>query len=99
MADERFKALTSMKDRKSAFEDFCRDVSEQQKRSKGTNGQAERHDSEEAKANFRSLMEEASKRTPDGEAPLIQFVLLASPGHTYPIGLKADGGSCLLPQV
>ena len=66
VADDRFKAITQMKDRKAAFEDYCRDYSEQKKRMKSVNGQAETLDSEAAKSNFRSLLDEASTRDPDG---------------------------------
>ena len=75
VADDRFKAVSSMRDRKAAFEDHCRNMSEQKKRVKAANGQAESLDSEEAKSSFRSLMEEASARVPDGML-LILFPLV-----------------------
>ena len=71
VADDRFKAVSSMKDRKTAFEDYCKNMSEQKKRMKAADGQADSLDSEEAKADFRSLMEEASARIPDGTLPML----------------------------
>ena len=90
MADKRFKAVASMKDRKAAFEDHCRNMSEQKKRVKASNGQAERLDSEVAKSNFRSLMEEASTRTSDGT--LLPFICF------YTATGKQCGCVCCMPS-
>lgn len=64
IGDARYKALPSMKDRKSAFEEFCRDSSSQRRKAKAIAGsQGEASASEEAKAGFKSLMTDASTRT------------------------------------
>lgn len=68
IGDERYKAMASMKDRKAAFEEYCRDTGVQRQRAKA-GSQAGAGSLEEARAGFRTLMAEASARLASGGGP------------------------------
>ena len=69
VADDRYKAIANMKDRKAAFEEYCKDTAEQRRRSKpSAGGHGVASSSAEAKSGFRSLLDEASTRPCEGQS-------------------------------
>ena len=65
IADLRFKAIANMKDRKAAFEGFCKSTVEQRRKLKqevGLDSQNQPSSSKEAQSDFKGLLQEAATK-------------------------------------